>query len=350
MKQIFILAGLLFSLIQTGMAQNESEKAPRKTGAERKLIEIEKILELSPAQEQTLKSAYLVNQAASDSILFKVADPMQAAILKYQADKQLQAVLMGTLTDQQKMQYFTVAGTPDVMAKTETQIQSLRESGNYSEQELTLKQKEIFDYLMAEKIVYLREKYNIAKQKENLQQLKKTQPVSLRESDLRKLAELKKILKLSPEQEKTMKAAYLTYQLQSDSILNIADPSQATGLKYQTDKQLQKTVMATLTEEQQIQYFTTLGTPDVTAKTAEKVQLLRESGQYSEQELSQKQKEIFDYIMAEKIVYLRDRFNIAKQKDNINRLKQEQPASLRESDTREKLKATGKINNGKVNW
>jgi len=350
MKQIFILAGLLFSLIQTGMAQNDSEKVQSRTGAERKLIEIKKILELSQAQEQTLKSAYLVNQATSDSILFEVADPTQAAILKYQADKQLQAVLMETLTDQQKVQYFTVTGTPDVVAKTEAQIQSLRESGNYSEQEVAQKQKEIFDYLMSQKIVYLREKYNIAKQKANLQQLKKTQPASLRESNLRKLAELKKILKLSPAQEQTMKSAYLTYQLKSDSILNVVDPSQVSSLKYQADKQLQETVMTTLTEEQQVQYFTTLGTPDVTAKTAEKVQLLRESGQYSEQELAQKQKEIFDYLMAEKIVYLRDKFNIAKQKDNIHRLKQAQPASLRESDTREKMKATGKMNDGKVKW
>jgi hypothetical protein len=108
--------------------------------------------------------------------------------------------------------------------------------------------------------------------------------------------------------------------------------------------------MSNLTERQRVSYLTVIGTPDVLAKAEAKVQLLRESGQYTEQELQQKQKEIFNYLMQEKVVYLRDKYNVAKQKDNIHRLKQTQPTSLKESDMREKLKAKGKVSNGKVNW
>ena len=54
--------------------------------------------------------------------------------------------------------------------------------------------------------------------------------------------------------------------------------------------------------------------------------------------------------MAEKIVYVRDKYNIRKQKENIRRLKQVQPVSLRESEIREKQKAQGRIVNGKVRW
>jgi hypothetical protein len=125
---------------------------------------------------------------------------------------------------------------------------------------------------------------------------------------------------------------------------------EATVLKYQADEQLHESFMAILTEEQQIEYHIVKGTPDVQAKAEARVQLLRESGEYTEEELSQKRQEIFDYLMAEKIVSLRDRFNIAKQRDNLQRLKKAQPASLRESDTRERMKASGKVNNGKVNW
>lgn len=185
MKQIFIVLGLIFLSIQPLMSQLDSTKNRRMSGAERKLIEIKKIVDLSPAQEKSLKAAYTLYQQKSDSILFNVADPAEAAVLKYRADKQLQETLIYTLTEQQRIQYLTITGTPDVMAKTEAKVETLRESGQYSEEELVQKGKEIFDYLMAEKIVYLRDKYNIAKQRDNIRRLRNSQPASLRESDTR---------------------------------------------------------------------------------------------------------------------------------------------------------------------
>jgi len=130
----------------------------------------------------------------------------------------------------------------------------------------------------------------------------------------------------------------------------VTDATQATLLKYQADKQLQAALMQTLTGQQKVQYLTVIGTPDVMAKADEKVQLLRESGEYTEQELAQKQKDIFYYLITEKVVYLRDKYDIAKQKDNIHRLKQTAPSSLKESESREKLKASGKIDKGEVKW
>jgi hypothetical protein len=58
------------------------------------------------------------------------------------------------------------------------------------------------------------------------------------------------------------------------------------------------------------------------AKAEAKVDLLRQNGNYTEQELQQKRQEIFNYLIKEKVVYLRDKFNIAKQKDNIHKLKE----------------------------
>ena len=129
-----------------------------------------------------------------------------------------------------------------------------------------------------------------------------------------------------------------------------SDPAQAAILKYQANKQIQDTLIAILTDQQQIQYFTVRGTPDVMAKVEAKIAVLRESGEYSEQELSQKQQEIFEFLMNEQIIIQRERYNIATQKDNIRRLRTTQPASLRESDTRKKLKAEGRMNNGKIKW
>ena len=185
MKQIFIVMGLVFLLIQPGMSQIDSTKAKRMSGVERKLMEIKKIVTLSSEQEQTLKTAYAAYQKTGDSILFKVADPKQAAILKYHADKQIRETLMATLTEEQRIQYLIVQETPYVMAKAEAKVQTLRESGEYSEQELAEKQQEIFDYVMEEQIVYQRDRYDVAKQRDNIQKLRKTQPASLSESNTR---------------------------------------------------------------------------------------------------------------------------------------------------------------------
>jgi len=167
----------------------------------------------------------------------------------------------------------------------------------------------------------------------------------------RRLIEIKKIVALSSEQEQALTAAYSANLQKNDSILfNVADPTQAAILKYQSDKQLQETLMAILTDDQQVQYFTVRGTPAVMAKTEARIKVLRESGQYSEEELAQKQQEIFDYLIGEQIVIQRDGYNIGKQRDNIQKLSKAQPASLRESDTREKLKVEGRMNNGKIKW
>ena len=181
MKRIYIIAGLVCSLIQPCMSQVDSAK----TMVDRRLIEIKKIVALSSGQEQDLTAAYSANMQKNDSILFNVSDPTQAAILKYQSDKQMQETLMSILTDEQQIQYFTVRGTPAVMAKTEARIKVLRESGQYSEDELAQKQQEIFDYLIGEQIVIQREGYNIGKQRDDIQKLSASQPASLRESDTR---------------------------------------------------------------------------------------------------------------------------------------------------------------------
>jgi hypothetical protein len=53
MKQIILIAGFILMLMNPTMAQN---------GVERKMIEIKKILTLSPSQEEALKTAYDLNQ------------------------------------------------------------------------------------------------------------------------------------------------------------------------------------------------------------------------------------------------------------------------------------------------
>nr|WP_293532815.1 hypothetical protein [Prevotella sp.] len=108
--------------------------------------------------------------------------------------------------------------------------------------------------------------------------------------------------------------------------------------------------MSILTETQRNKYIEVTSTPEVEAKTEYKLGLLREANEYSEAELQLKKKAIFSYLMSEKIVYARDKYDIKKQKENISRLKNLLPKALRESNIREKQKGQGKITNGIINW
>jgi hypothetical protein len=54
--------------------------------------------------------------------------------------------------------------------------------------------------------------------------------------------------------------------------------------------------------------------------------------------------------MKEKVVYLRDKYDIDKQKRNIQSLKIIQPLSLKEAETRRKLKNKGLVDDGQIIW
>lgn len=172
----------------------------------------------------------------------------------------------------------------------------------------------------------------------------------VRRSD-RKIIEIAKIVKLSERQETAIREAYDRYNEKTDSSLYIIkDAVVAARMKYEANKAFNETLMNILSEPQRNRYIQVTSTPEIEAKARYKVSLLEETGEYTDTELATKEKEIFNYLMAEKIVYVRDKYNIRKQKENIRRLKQVQPVSLRESEIREKQKAQGRVVNGKVRW
>ncbi len=167
----------------------------------------------------------------------------------------------------------------------------------------------------------------------------------------RKILEITKIVKLSNKQEQQIRTAYDAYNVKIDSALyEVKDAKAAARIKYEAGKEFNKTLMATLTESQRNKYIEVTSTPEVEAKTDYKLGLLKEANEYSDLELKLKRKAIFTYLMSEKIVYARDKYNIKKQKENISRLKNLIPKALLESNIREKQKGQGKITNGNIKW
>lgn len=168
----------------------------------------------------------------------------------------------------------------------------------------------------------------------------------------RKIVEIKKIVDLTRNQETAIRQAHDTYNRTVDSSLyNVDDPVLASEMKYRASKVFHESLMDVFTEKQRNRYIEVTSAPEVRMKADYKVGLLRESNKYSERELEAKRTAIYNYMMSEKIVYVRDKYNIKKQKDNIERLKTIQPRALKESNIREKQKAQGRIRpDGSIQW
>lgn len=166
-----------------------------------------------------------------------------------------------------------------------------------------------------------------------------------------KIKEFTRVISLGTPQKLLLKEAYKKYKAACDSAYNkVTDIPTSVSLIYQTKKQFHESVMKILTEGQIIKYVNIAYAPEIEAKTDYKMALLKESGEYTEAETAKMRKEIYGYLMLEKVVYFRDKYDYAKQKNNISRLKKLQPASLKESNNKEKQKGMGKLISGKIKW
>lgn len=165
-----------------------------------------------------------------------------------------------------------------------------------------------------------------------------------------KVKELHKVARLNENQRKKMTAAYNEYAAQCKKARETQDPRKAAKMKYNASKAYHEAQVENMTEKQWQEYVNVHYAPEIEAKTAYYISLLQENDDYGEQELEQARKDIYDFLMKEKVVYARDKYDFATQKKNIAMLKVLQPAALKYAQTIEKAKATGRFSKGKINW
>lgn len=162
---------------------------------------------------------------------------------------------------------------------------------------------------------------------------------------------MKKIITLTSIQEKKLRDIYNSNLHTNDSIIyNVKDPIQASELKFKSNKKLNDNLMSVLDENQRIKYIRVISTPEVNEKVNAKVALLQEKNTYTQSQIDSISSSMFEYLMLEKYVYAKDKYDVAKQKENIRRLKRIEPSSIKESNTIEKIKAQGKLSKNKINW
>lgn len=366
MKKNILFIVLLVVIILPISAQRRSD---------RKIIEIKKIIEITPQQEVKLRKAYEEYQKTSDSIIYKVSDSMTAALLKYDLDKNWKNTFTNILNQNQLEEYDRITKAPEKIAqrRSDRKILEIKKVIDISfEQEALLRKAYEKHQNTGDSILYKVDdpieatllKHNLDNnwkntfasiltpdQQNEYNRITKVSDKTDKKRSDRKIAEIKKIITISPTQESILRDAYEKHQTINDSIINkIDDPASASQLKYNSDKEWNELFMNTLTENQRNRYIRITTTPEVNAKAAAKVEVLKEAENYNETQLEFSQLQIFEYLMQEKIVYSRDKYDYRKQKENIGQLKKKQPARLKQANAQEKAKVQKKTYEGRTSW
>ncbi len=180
------------------------------------------------------------------------------------------------------------------------------------------------------------------------------QTVSSAEKDS-KLQELEDVISLNSTQKNSIHKALSNRREQRTGLSHEKrtkkwDKKDMAFKKYEIEKKYHEELIRSLSKKQIAEYCNIVFAPEVDAKTNYKLSLLTEESNYSEAEISAMYQDIYKYLMLEKIVYFTYKYDYAKQKNNISRLKAIQPSVLKASNNIEKQKGYGKFISGKIQW
>lgn len=174
---------LLILSVMTLLAGSHSQTFAQKNGKEnKKMREITSIISISNSQKASIDDALSKKKKKLNSFDGTVKSK-EDAFRKYEIERECHEIIIGQLTDKQIADYCNVVFAPEVSAKTDYRMSLLKEVDNeYTDEELVNAWNSIYEYLMLEKIVYFKYKYDYAKQKENISRLKALQPSALKAS------------------------------------------------------------------------------------------------------------------------------------------------------------------------
>ncbi len=167
----------------------------------------------------------------------------------------------------------------------------------------------------------------------------------------KKMREFTSIINISNSQKKSIGDALSLKNEKLDLFDGTVTSKEDAFRKYEIDKECHEKLISHLTDKQIADYCNVVFAPEVSAKTDYRMSLLKEvDNEYTDEELVNARNSIYKYLMLEKIVYFKYKYDYAKQKENISRLKAIQPSALKASINNEKQKGYDKVISGKVNW
>lgn len=167
----------------------------------------------------------------------------------------------------------------------------------------------------------------------------------------KKIREFTSIINISNSQKKSISEALSLKNEKLGLFDGTVTSKEDAFRKYEIDKECHEKLISHLTDKQIADYCNVVFAPEVSAKTEYRMSLLKEvDNEYTDDELVNAWNSIYKYLMLEKIVYFKYKYDYAKQKENISRLKALQPSALKASINNEKQKGYDKVISGKVKW
>lgn len=167
----------------------------------------------------------------------------------------------------------------------------------------------------------------------------------------RKVNAIDRVIHLNEMQKGIIKSAYEKLLVVQDSAMNkVSDTERSFQIIYDAKHDFHNRFIRILTTSQLVAYVKSVYKPEVNAKSSYYCSLLVDTGKYDELTIKGYKEKISEYLMLEKIVYVRDKYDYAKQKNNISRLKALQPTCLKEALNLEKQKGLNKLRDGRIAW
>ncbi len=172
-----------------------------------------------------------------------------------------------------------------------------------------------------------------------------------KDRERKKMSEITSVISINNLQKTSIHDALSHKRARLEAMDSTVGAKQLAFQKYEIERECHEEFISQLSDKQISDYCNTVFAPEITAKTEYRMSLLKEvDNDYTDEELAKAQKDIYNYLMLEKIVYFKYKYDFAKQKENISRLKAIQPASLKASINNEKQKGYGKVMASRVNW
>lgn len=174
MTKIISLIALAFLMLQPITAQNNTGNLAYRQNAETRVANIEQIVKLDSTQHRLLKNAYGVYNLSCDSInADQQKDKHAKEKWQRKINKYLQATLMNTLNDNQRVSYLTTITKSKVDSLVAVDMNVLQSSGLFSPTELQSMQNTLVNYHSQEQFILERDKYDINSRRVNIEWLKK---------------------------------------------------------------------------------------------------------------------------------------------------------------------------------
>jgi hypothetical protein len=166
-----------------------------------------------------------------------------------------------------------------------------------------------------------------------------------------RVAELKLIVALTPEQEQSCTAICKQHYNAIYKAVHVeTDIDKSAQMMRESKKLFDTALMGLLTERQQAQYIRALVKDDIHQETMRKIEPLQKSGEYTKEELDKFYEEIYNYYMTVKISNTRNQHNIEQRKENVSQLKKIAPKVIKEANARSKGIYKGKPMGKNDNW